>query len=146
MILKPSYRKPKVRVKLNTAFCDEKNQRGLAMRREERAIDRGQLNGDPVPSQLRKCHRERVDEAIARGGGSRQPQTGLLLRVSDAGPRCRKRHEPEKTVLYEIIAEQEDDDFSNETAERTPADEVLRSVWTEFRLAIGRGSTAGASA
>ena len=25
--------------------------------------------------------------------------------MSDAGPRCRKRHEPEKTVLYEIIAE-----------------------------------------
>jgi len=44
----PSKRKPKVRVKLNTAFCDEENQRGLAMRREERAIDRGQLNGDPI--------------------------------------------------------------------------------------------------
>jgi hypothetical protein len=36
-----------VRVGLKTAFRDEENQLGLAMRREERAIDQGQLNGDP---------------------------------------------------------------------------------------------------
>ena len=46
----PSKRKPKVRVRLNIAFCDEENQRGLAIRRVERAIDQGQLNGDPFAS------------------------------------------------------------------------------------------------
>ena len=33
--------------RLNTALCDQMRNRGLAMRRRERSVDRGQLTGDP---------------------------------------------------------------------------------------------------
>jgi hypothetical protein len=67
-----------VRVGLKTAFRDEENQLGLAMRREERAIDQGQLNGDPFAQGFR----DQRGHKVARS--SPTARLGKKLPVNDA--------------------------------------------------------------